>query len=187
MNPRKMTPHPLRQDEDWERTPTYQTEYDYNKERVVRHRRRDIQDPSYLIPHDYHQPPYDPNAPNFRGSREYSEELDRPYPRRGRKEVHPGKYEETERSYAGKGPRNYRRSDTLIAEEVNEMLTRHSSIDATDILAEVKDSEVSLTGTVNDRRMKHLAEEVAENCFGVRDVINLLRVKKFDAFTPPPH
>ena len=42
----------------------------------------------------------------------------------------------------------------------------------------VDDCEVTLEGSVRDRREKRLAEDVAERVAGVRDVHNLLRVKR---------
>lgn len=81
-------------------------------------------------------------------------------------------------SYAGKGPKNFKRSDERIQEEVSEMLARHHDINAEDIEVNVKEGEVTLSGTVSERRMKHMAEDVAERCFGVKDVINNIRIKK---------
>ena len=76
----------------------------------------------------------------------------------------------------GKGPASYQRSDERIKEMVNEALTDHDEIDATSIEVNVKAGEVTLTGTVEDRRMKRLAEECAESVRGVKDVQNQLRV-----------
>jgi osmotically-inducible protein OsmY len=78
--------------------------------------------------------------------------------------------------YHGKGPASYQRSDERIKEMVSEALTDHDEIDATNIEVNVKAGEVTLTGTVEDRRMKRFAEECAENVRGVKDVQNLLRV-----------
>ncbi|HEU4629052.1 MAG TPA: BON domain-containing protein [Gemmatimonadaceae bacterium] len=79
-------------------------------------------------------------------------------------------------SYAGRGPKNYRRSDERIHEEVCEALTRHPGLDASDLEVRVADGEVTLSGTVTDRRAKRLAEDLAEDCAGVRDVRNELRL-----------
>lgn len=81
-------------------------------------------------------------------------------------------------SYAGRGPRGWHRSDEHILEEVNQRLTDHPEVDATDIEAEVKDGEVTLTGLVETRHMKRLAEDVAEEVSGVRDVHNQLRIQQ---------
>jgi len=78
--------------------------------------------------------------------------------------------------FFGKGPKGYTRSDDRIREDVSERLTDHSEIDASSIELIVKDGEVTLTGTVNDRRSKRLAEDVAEQSRGVKDVHNQIRV-----------
>ena len=80
--------------------------------------------------------------------------------------------------HAGRGPRNYRRSDARILEDVCEALTRHGDVDATDIEVAVEGGEVTLSGTVDDRRTKRLAEDVAASCAGVHDVHNRLRVSR---------
>ena len=80
------------------------------------------------------------------------------------------------RSYRGRGPKNYRRSDARIHEEVNERLTDHPGIDASDIEVSVENGEVSLNGSVDGRRSKRLAEDIAESCTGVVDVHNRLRI-----------
>jgi len=79
--------------------------------------------------------------------------------------------------YAGRGPKNYVRSDERIWEDVNERLTEHPGIDATDVEVSVKQGEVTLSGMVEDRRSKHLAEELAESVAGVKDVYNQIHVQ----------
>ncbi len=81
-------------------------------------------------------------------------------------------------SHAGRGPRGYRRSDTRISEDVHERLTDHPDIDAGEIEVQVQDGEVTLTGTVDDRGAKYLAEDVAAGVSGVREVMNLLKVAR---------
>jgi Predicted periplasmic or secreted lipoprotein len=85
--------------------------------------------------------------------------------------------------HEGKGPKGFKRSDDRIKEEICEMLTRDPSIDASEIDIEVKEGEVTLTGSVPDRRMKHLAEDCVERSFGVRDVTNQIRVKREGSMT----
>jgi hypothetical protein len=80
--------------------------------------------------------------------------------------------------FAGRGPKGYRRSDERIREEVNEELTRHPEIDASEIEVNVENGEVTLTGKVGDRHQKRLAEDLAERCSGVNDVHNQLKVDK---------
>ena len=82
-----------------------------------------------------------------------------------------------ERSFAGVGPRGYRRSDERIAEDVCERFTRHAYLDASEIEVEVKDGEVTLEGEVESRTAKRLAEDIAEAASGVLDVHNRLRIR----------
>ena len=84
--------------------------------------------------------------------------------------------------YRGRGPRNYRRSDDRVREEVCEALTDDWSVDATDVNVEVKDGEVTLTGTVPSREQKRRARECAERIAGVRDVFNQLRAADTSAY-----
>lgn len=80
-------------------------------------------------------------------------------------------------SFRGKGPKNFRRSDNRIYEEVCEALEDCDALDATDIEVTVEEGEIFLKGAVADRRCKRLAEEVAESVRGVRDVHNELKVQ----------
>ena len=79
--------------------------------------------------------------------------------------------------YAGRGPRNYQRPDERIRDDVNEQLTRHPDIDAFEIDVQVSAGEVTLAGTVESREMKRMAEDVADNVFGVKEVHNQIRVQ----------
>ena len=83
-------------------------------------------------------------------------------------------------SFRGKGPKNWRRPDERIREEVNERLTEHDGIDATDIEVAVENGEVTLSGTVDSRWTKRMAEDVAAQCGGVTDVHNRLRIDQRD-------
>jgi osmotically-inducible protein OsmY len=80
--------------------------------------------------------------------------------------------------YVGRGPQSYKRSDSRIEEDINERLTQHGAIDAEQIQVSVKDGEVTLSGAINSRMEKRLAEDVAESCWGVRQVHNQLRVQQ---------
>jgi hypothetical protein len=74
-------------------------------------------------------------------------------------------------------PKSYKRSDERIKDDIHEELIRRSSMDASDIEVQVKDGEVTLSGQVALRRDKRVAEELAENVLGVRDVQNQLRIR----------
>ena|SRR5688500_499833 len=79
-------------------------------------------------------------------------------------------------SHKGKGPRNYKRSDDRIKEIVCDMLCDNPDLDASNIEVDVKDSEVILTGEVQDRSAKRLAEDLAEGVAGVSNVQNRIHV-----------
>ena len=79
--------------------------------------------------------------------------------------------------YYGRGPKGYQPSDQRILEEINERLTEHVDIDASEIEVKVQSGEVTLTGTVNERYAKRLAEDVAENVLGVKQLHNQIRVQ----------
>ena len=86
-----------------------------------------------------------------------------------------GRYEG--RGFAGRGPKGYQRSDDRIKEQVSDRLMDDDDVDASEISIEVKNGEVTLTGTVNSREEKRAAEEIVEQAPGVREVQNLLRVQ----------
>jgi hypothetical protein len=79
-------------------------------------------------------------------------------------------------SYAGRGPRDYQRSDERIREDVSDRLTDKERVDASDITVEVRQRQVTLSGTVRTRDQKRAAEDIAESVSGVVDVSNQLRV-----------
>ena len=79
--------------------------------------------------------------------------------------------------HEGVGPRGYKRSDDRIAEDVVEGLTRHALLDASDIAVTVHDGEVTLTGTVENRQMKRIADDEANSVWGVKDVHNQIRIR----------
>jgi hypothetical protein len=79
-------------------------------------------------------------------------------------------------SFRGRGPKNWRRSDESIREDVNEFLTDDHEVDASDIEVAVENGEVTLTGAVQSRRERRLAEDIAASCRGVHDVHNRLSV-----------
>ena len=79
--------------------------------------------------------------------------------------------------HAGRGPKGYRRSDDRIREDVNDRLTAHPDIDASEIEVRVQNGEVTLSGVVEDRRTKRMAEDAIEEIAGVDDVHNQLKVR----------
>lgn len=81
-----------------------------------------------------------------------------------------GAQAQPQQSHRGKGPMNFTRSDERIKEHVSEQLMEHHEIDASNVTVEVKNGEVTLSGTVNDRNQRRMIEDVVEQVSGVRDV-----------------
>lgn len=79
--------------------------------------------------------------------------------------------------FAGRGPRGYQRADERIREELNDRLTAHGFIDATDIECSVHGGDVTLSGFVDSPETKRVAEHVAEGIQGVHDIHNSLRIR----------
>lgn len=80
--------------------------------------------------------------------------------------------------FSGMGPLGYQRSDQRISDDVCDRLTEHGRIDARDIEVDVKDGIVTLKGSVPDRNMKRMAEEVTEDISGVKEVQNQIKVQQ---------
>ncbi len=80
--------------------------------------------------------------------------------------------------FAGRGPKNWQRSDERIKDDVSERLSDHPDIDASEIEVTVKSAEVTLSGMVDHRDAKRLAEDIAQNVSGVKDIHNQIRVEK---------
>lgn len=80
--------------------------------------------------------------------------------------------------YAGRGPKDYVRTDERIREDVCDRLSWNDEVDATGISVSVAGGEVTLEGSVETRHMKREAEDVAETVPGVSDVHNRVRVRK---------
>jgi osmotically-inducible protein OsmY len=79
-----------------------------------------------------------------------------------------------------RGPKGYKRSDERIREDVCERLMQ-SDVDASEVTVEVRDGRVILQGSVPERRMKHTIEDVADQCSGVNEVENNIRVARQDS------
>lgn len=79
-------------------------------------------------------------------------------------------------TYRGVGPKNYRRSDERLTEDINERLTDDDDLDASNLTVRVTDGKVTLEGTVDQRWMKHRAEDIADACIGVKEVDNRINV-----------
>ncbi len=85
-------------------------------------------------------------------------------------------WDEAVGDHRGKGPRDYRRTDARILDEINERLTDDPHLDASEIEVHVAAGEVTLDGRVTTKADKRLAEDIAESVRGVTQMWNNLRV-----------
>ena len=78
--------------------------------------------------------------------------------------------------FRGVGPKGYVRSDERLVETICERLTEDPRIDASDVCVTANDGRVTLTGDISSRRMKHCIEDIVDECMGVKDIDNRIRV-----------
>jgi len=72
-------------------------------------------------------------------------------------------------------PKGYVRSDERVREDLCEHLSR-SGLDVSDVSVDVADGTVTLEGTVPNRYTKHAIEDCADDCLGVSDIQNRIKV-----------
>ncbi|HEY1113582.1 MAG TPA: BON domain-containing protein [Chitinophagaceae bacterium] len=77
--------------------------------------------------------------------------------------------------HRGKGPKDYKRSDERIREDVSDRLADDPYVDASDIVIKVEDGNVILSGRVDHRDARRRAVELAEGVRGVSNVESHLR------------
>jgi hypothetical protein len=80
--------------------------------------------------------------------------------------------------HRGKGPKNYKRTDEKIVDDVSEALYRNTFVDASRIEVHVDKGIVTLKGFVSEREQKKEAERAIDHLPGVEDIFNELHVQK---------
>lgn len=80
------------------------------------------------------------------------------------------------KNFAGRGPKTFHRSDQHLYEDVCELLMADPDIDADEVEVQVENGLVILSGTVETKRLKRLAEELVADIPGVEDVQNNLKL-----------
>jgi osmotically-inducible protein OsmY len=88
-----------------------------------------------------------------------------------------GEHRDERARYHGVGPKNYKRSDERIREDVSDLLTDDPYVNASEIEVNVHNGEVTLSGAVEDRSQRRRAEFAAEQVSGVVHIQNNLRAQ----------
>lgn len=91
---------------------------------------------------------------------------------------HPDRRRNNEPSYAGRGPKGWKRSDESIKETICHALEQHPRVDASEIEVEVQNGVVTLKGSIHDRAAKRRVSDLVDWLPGVEDVHNNLVVDK---------
>lgn len=77
-----------------------------------------------------------------------------------------------------RGPKGYQRSDERLREEICERLMNRWDIDSSDVTVNVQEGRVTVEGVVPERRMRHAIEDLVDDCHGVQDIENHIRVQR---------
>jgi osmotically-inducible protein OsmY len=85
---------------------------------------------------------------------------------------------ETNRRPFPRGPKGFKRSDERLKDDIAERLMYQNDIDVSDVSLDVKDSKVTLEGTVPERWMRFAIDDLAESVIGVESVENNVRVRR---------
>ena len=85
---------------------------------------------------------------------------------------------EKARNFAGRGPKNYQRSDERILDDIHRRLEDDSYVDATEIQVTIENGEVLMTGEVQSKAEKRRAEDLVESIAGVKHVENRIRMHR---------
>lgn len=94
--------------------------------------------------------------------------------------------DERNESHRGRGPKGYTRSDDRITEDINDRLTDYHYLDASDIEVSVSGGDVTLSGKADSRYDKRLAEDLAHDVLGVKNVENRIRIESRDTTSNEP-
>jgi len=78
--------------------------------------------------------------------------------------------------FRGLGPKNYQRTDERLREDMSERLTQDPDIDASEIVVEVSNGAVTLSGHVDRRQTRYRVEDLVDRCHGVTEIDNRLSI-----------
>lgn len=80
--------------------------------------------------------------------------------------------------FSGTTPKNFKRSDERIYEEICEKLSDEGHFDISEVEIKVEGGEVTLEGSIESRSDKHRIEILAESVMGVKEITNQLKIVK---------
>jgi hypothetical protein len=75
-------------------------------------------------------------------------------------------------------PQHIHRTDAELYEDICEALLHRNDVDSSDVSVAVRESEVTLEGSVPERCMRYLIEDLAAGHPAVRDVDNRIKVRR---------
>lgn len=89
-----------------------------------------------------------------------------------------GNYQGAQSGHHGKGPKNFRRRDESILDDICLQLFFSDEIDASNIEVSVENGVTTLVGTVSTSDMKSRTESLVRSIFGVTRVLSTLRTDR---------
>ncbi len=93
--------------------------------------------------------------------------------------------EASRENHHGKGPKNFSRKDEHLKEEVCEKFLMNPDLDPEHIDVRVEEGVVILSGHVRIREDRFLAEDLARDVSGVKEVVNQISRGKWDVGDDP--
>jgi len=79
--------------------------------------------------------------------------------------------------FSGTTPKNFKRSDERIYDEICDRLSQGGHFDVSDVEIKVEDGEVTLEGSLDNRSDKHRIEMLADSVMGVKEITNQIKIK----------
>jgi|GEM_PF-3629468 len=80
--------------------------------------------------------------------------------------------------FAGTTPKNFKRSDERIYDDICQKLSQEGHFDVSDVEIKVESGEVSLEGNIENRSDKHRIEMLVDSIMGVKDITNNLKIAR---------
>lgn len=107
---------------------------------------------------------------------DYSDESALSYEDQVRRDYRAGRSTDRTRRRYPPGPKGYQRSDERMKEDISERLYAAYHVDSSEVTIDVRAGKVTLEGTVPSRHMKHAIEDMVDDCMGVVEIDNRIRV-----------